>query len=269
MRNYVSLSGCICLMMLLLASFSVPLWGQENQAVAGDISGREIAARVYDRYLGDTSLARVTMRLINKRGAVRERQLTINTRTANDLRSTLIRFQSPADIEGTGFLSLEGKGGKTTQFLYLPALKRSRRIVSSQKARSFVNTDFTYEDLERRQVDKYDHRLVGDEMVGGRRCWVLESRPRDGVKSQYVLMKLWVDQESAAPLRINYYGKRDKLIKTYEVKTIEKRQDIWTEIRVEMVDLEKQHRTVMVTEKITYNTPLDNDTFTTRFMEAW
>lgn len=256
-------------MMIFLAGFSPPLWGQENQGISKSPSGREIAVRVHDRYLGDTSVARVAMRLINKRGAVRERKLTISTRMESGLRSTLIRFLSPADIKGTGFLSLEGKGGKTTQFLYLPALKRSRRIVSSQKSRSFVNTDFTYEDMERRQVDNYDQRLVGEELVDGRPCWVLETQPRTGVKSQYVLMKLWADQESAAPLRINYYGKGNKLIKTYDVKAIEKRQGIWTETQVEMVNLEKQHRTVMVTESINYNTPLDHDTFTTRFLEAW
>ncbi|MBW1717847.1 MAG: outer membrane lipoprotein-sorting protein [Deltaproteobacteria bacterium] len=143
---------------ILFSARPVPA-GSPSARKDSSLSGKALAQRVYDRENGDDSLARATMELISKGGRKRVRQFTIYTKDDGPLQKTLIRFHSPADIEGTGFLSIEKEGGNTEQFLYLPALRRTRRVVSSQKARRFVNTDFTYEDMERRPVEDSDHQF--------------------------------------------------------------------------------------------------------------
>ena len=162
-----------------LLACSIFFWSFAGQALTAHVqpSGRELAQLVHDRYVGDDSVSGQTMELIPAAGQKRVRQLNVSVLEKNGARSTLLRFTSPADIEGTGFLAIEDGQGETAQFLYLPALNRTRRIVAGQKGRSFVNTDFTYEDMERRPVDDSDHVLVGDESLNNVQCWIMESRP--------------------------------------------------------------------------------------------
>jgi len=233
------------------------------------ISGTELAQRVYDRDTGDDSVSQLIMELISKSGRKRVRGLTTYRKDYGSLRKQLIRFGSPADIEGTGFLSLEKKGGDTEQFLYLPALRRTRRIVSSQKDHRFVNTDFTFEDMERRQVEDSDHRIAGQERIDGTDCWALESRPRKEANSQYSMIKSWVAKKINVPLLARYYDKKGNLIKEYHVVKLENIQGIWTETEVVMDDLIKKHKTIMRTGKIVYNTNLQDNIFTRQNLENW
>ncbi len=231
--------------------------------------GRDIAQHVFDRDVGRDSSAEAEMVLRSADGRERVRRFRAFVKTEGSARKALIRFLSPADIEGTGFLSVEAKPGETEQFLYLPALKRARRIASSQKSMSFVNSDFTYEDMERRPVDDSHHRLVGEETVNNIPCWVLESVPLETRPSQYGLVRAWIAKESFIPLRLHYFDKNSTLIKTYEVLTLEKIQDIWTETDVVMQNLKDKHQTGIKTLSVRYNTGLGDDAFTVRALESY
>jgi Protein of unknown function (DUF1329). len=233
------------------------------------ISGTELAQRVYDRETGDDSVSQLIMELIGKSGRKRVRELTTYRKDYGSLRKQLIRFGSPADIEGTGLLSLEKEGADTEQFLYLPALRRTRRIVSSQKDHRFVNTDFTFEDMERRPVEDSDHRIAGQERVDGTDCRVLESRPGKEAGSQYSMIKSWVAEKIDIPLLARYYDRKGKLIKEYHVVKLENIQGIWTETEVVMDDLIKKHKTIMRIRKIVYNTNLQDNIFTRQNLENW
>lgn len=230
--------------------------------------GREIAQSVFDRDVGRDSSAEADMVLMSADGRERVRRFRAFVKTEGSTRKALIRFLSPADIEGTGFLTVEAKPGETEQFLYLPALKRARRIASSQKSMSFVNSDFTYEDMERRPVDDSRHRLTGDETVNGMPCWVLESVPLESRPSQYGLVRAWVAKDSFIPLRVHYFDKNGTLVKTYEVRKLEKIQDIWTETDVVMQNLKDKHQTAIKTLSVRYNTGLGDDAFTVRALES-
>lgn len=234
-----------------------------------ELTGKELAQLVYDRDIGDDSCAHSVMVLISRSGKKRIRHFIIYQKDDGKLLKQLIRFTSPADIEGTGFLSFEREDKETEQFLYLPALRRTRRIVSSQKDHRFVNTDFTYEDMERRRVEDYAHTISGEEKKQGRDCWILESRPKEKTKSQYSLVKSWVAKEIYVPLFVEYHSKKGKLIKGYGVVKLKKIQGIWTEIEVVMADLEREHRTLIKVKDITYNSNLPDDTFTRRKLEVW
>jgi hypothetical protein len=181
----------------------------------------------------------------------------------------LTRFTSPADIEGTGFLAIETAVGETDQFLYLPALRRTRRIVSSQKSSSFVNSDFTYEDLERRDVDDAEHVITGEDKIGKVACYVMESRPKKGTDSQYAMWRSKVAKGIYIPLYTEYYNKREKLFKTYKVTRLKKIQGIWTLNEVIMEDLRKKHKTILKINKVIYNQGLDDGIFTRKYLESW
>jgi hypothetical protein len=250
---------------------SILFWGFADPALAAPAqpSGRELAQLVHDRYVGDDSVSRQTMELAPASGQKRVRQLNISVLEKNGDRSTLLRFISPADIQGTGFLAVEDGQGETAQFLYLPALNRTRRIVAGQKSRSFVNTDFTYEDMERRPVDDSEHIIVGDESLNSVRCWIMESRPKTGSNSQYTMVRSWVAQDMLLPLRVDFFTGGETPIKRYAVLQLENIQNIWTETKVAMEDLSSGHKTTLETTDIQYNTGLSDSIFTQQALERW
>jgi hypothetical protein len=250
---------------------SILFWAFANPArpAHAQPSGQELAQLVHDRYVGDDSVSRQTMELAPASGQKRVRQLNISVLEKNGARSTLLRFISPADIQGTGFLAVEDGQGETAQFLYLPALNRTRRIVAGQKSRSFVNTDFTYEDMERRPVDDSEHIIVGDESLNSVRCWIMESRPKTGSTSQYTMVRSWVAQDMLLPLRVDFFAGGETPIKRYAVLQLENIQNIWTETKVAMEDLASGHKTTLETTDIQYNTGLSDSVFTQQALERW
>ncbi len=230
------------------------------------ITGKELAEKVYNRYDGDDAYYRVKMFLIDRRGKKREREMEILVKDFSGLNKTYIRFLAPSDIRGTSFLSIERVAGSDLQYLFLPDLGRSRRIVSSQKKRRFVNTDYTYEDMERRKPDQDTHRILGEEKVMGRDCYKLESVPKDG-KSQYGKRISWVDKESYLILKTDFYDKKGRLVKQFRVDKIGKVGNIWTIFDSTMCDLKRDHKTKMVLEDVKYNQGLSDEVFTVRYME--
>ena len=262
-NNYFSF--ILLLFVLVLCALPSALKAQKSQA----LSGKELAQKVHDRYVGDNSIAKVKMQLISEDGYVRKRRLTVITQHKNGLRNSFIRFTEPADIAGTGFLALENKDGETDQFLYLPALNRTRRIVSSQKGRSFVNTDFTYEDMQRRDIEEFSHSITGQESISGLDCWILESKPLSASDSEYYLVKSWVPKDIFLPVKTHYFDKNEKHIKTYTVNSLKRVQEIWTPLKVKMKDLQDEHATTMHTTQIKYNTDVKDSFFTKRYLERW
>lgn len=233
------------------------------------MDGTTVTRKVYDRHLDNDAVAEAEMTLVAKSGQQVVRKFRAVTKTDGPVRKALIRFLSPADIEGTGFLVLEKERAETEQFLYLPALRRARRIVSSQKSRSFVNSDFTYEDMERRPVESFEHVLVGEESTESVSCWVVDSTPKDGTASQYGRIRSWVAKDMDVPLRMHYFDKSNRHIKTYQVQSLQEIEDIWTEMAVVMHNLEDDHRTLLRTLSIDYNTGVDDSAFTVRALETW
>lgn len=259
---------CSALKNPLLAMIPVILLSLAAPALAEQPSARNIAQQVYDRDVGQDSQRQMTMELISARGQSRVREVTMLIKDVGPVRKTLMRFTAPADISGTGFLSIEDGQGETEQFLYLPALNRTRRIATAQKNRSFVNTDFTYEDMERRPVDDAEHVITGSEALSGVSTWILESRPKPSSDSQYGMVRVWVAQDIFVPLRIDFFDNQHQHIKQFRVLQLENIQGIWTESKVIMEDLTSGHSTILDIQSIQYNTGLPDTLFTQQHLEA-
>jgi len=235
-----------------------------------DITGRELAQKIHDRYIGDNSKADMYMILVDKRGRKRERKFVSIFMEKKSIRKNFIRFLEPEDIAGTGFLSIEDKDGKTTQYLYLPALRRTRRIVSSQKGRSFVNSDFTYEDMERRNVDEFEHRIVGKKKIGDKECYILESVPKPGTNTKYSLIRSYVPKDIYLSIKTEFYDKHNELYKILTVEKLEKIQSIWTPMLMVMENLKRKHRTILKVQDVKYNIAgIGDELFTKRNLENW
>nr|WP_320013610.1 outer membrane lipoprotein-sorting protein [uncultured Desulfobacter sp.] len=236
-------------------------------ADAEEITGRQLAQKVFDRDRGKNSVSTAQMVLVSKSGKKRTRHFTTKRIEENGLEKQITRFTAPADIEGTGFLNVEKPGLETEQFLYLPALKRTRRIVSSQKDQRFVNSDFTYEDMERHPVSNYTYKITGSTKVGNLDCYILKSRPKQGVESQYGLTISTISKDALVPVHVKFYDKKNKHIKTYNVLKLEQVQGIWTEIINTMEDHKKNHKTYIKQSKITYNTNIKTDDISRKNLE--
>ena len=231
-----------------------------------ELDGLQIAQKVYDRDDGNDSFAKVKMLLIDKNDRKRLRTLITASKDYGSVSKSFTRFYTPADIDGTAFLTWENNDGDDDQFLYLPALRRVRRVVSNQKKNRFVNTDFTYEDLQRRKVDQDTHRIMKTEMVDDRLCWVLEIIPVDDTNSQYGRRVSWVAQDLYIPLKVEFYDKRGRLVKRLLNRNLKKVDGIWTVFDAEMQDLKKKSRTLMRISEIKYNRGIPDRVFTKEYM---
>lgn len=248
---------------LLIFLFFIP-----NGYGSATITPEQLAQKVYDRYVGDDMQVKGTMELISKKGHFRSRDFISARKDKGEERMQLIRFTSPADIRGTAFLTIEQEGSsKTEQHLYLPALKRTRRIVASQQGRSFVNSDFTYEDMQRHPVDDWTYQIEGEENILGRTCYILTSIPKPETDTQYSKVTSWIDKEHLIVLKTLFWDDKNRQSKNYRVNTFEIVDGIATETNVLMTDLQSSHQTRLTTQKIVYNSGLDDSLFTKRAME--
>lgn len=246
---------------LLLTTF--PSWG-------APLDARTIVQRVNDRNDGKDSFAKVEMFLSSTGGFSEKRSMIQTYKYFNGLRKTYIRFTEPASIEGTSFLSWERPGGADDdQFLYLPELGRDRRIVSSQKDSDFVNTDFTYEDMQERSVDKDTHTLLREEKIGVYDCWVIESVPKDLKSSQYRRRVSWIPKEIYLPLRVEFFTKVVRQpTKVLTVTKLQQVNEIWTAMSMEMKDADRKHQTLLKTLEVKYNKGVPDRMFTRPYLKT-
>lgn len=216
-RPMVSCTRWISLAALVAAMVAVGGLAAPARAETPEEKGRAIAEEMDRRDLGfgDTT-AGLKMELANKEGQTSTRELRIQTlevpaRDVGD--KALIVFDYPRDIEGTALLSFTNILEPDDQWLYLPALKRVKRISSANKSGSFVGSEFAYEDMLSQEVDKYDYRWLRDEPCGELTCFVIERHPRYD-NSGYTRQVTWIDQQEYRPQRVDFYDRKDALLKT-------------------------------------------------------
>ena len=159
-------------------------------------------------------VADLTMLLKNKQGEESSRNLRVKTLEVDgDGDKSLTVFDSPKDIKGTAFLSFTHALTPDDQWLYLPALKRVKRISSANKSGPFVGSEFAYEDLTSQEVEKYTYKWLRDEQLDGKDTFVIESYPAYE-NSGYTRQIVWVDKEMYRPVKIEYYDRKNALLKT-------------------------------------------------------
>ena len=149
---------------------------------------------------------------------------------------TLIVFDRPRDVKGTAFLSFTHAIKPDDQWLYLPALKRVKRISSSNKSGPFMGSEFAYEDISSQEVEKYSYKFIKEDVYNGRPVFVIERFPRYK-NSGYTRMLTWLDRETYSPLKIDFYDRKNSLLKTLTYHDYKQyRGKYWRADRMEMVN---------------------------------
>lgn len=169
----------------------------------------------------------------------------------------LVRFLSPADQKGIGFLSLPND----VMYLYLPAFHKIRRIASHVKNENFAGTDFSYDDMSSfKYAEEYNAKLLDtkDEV------YVLELTPKPGIEKDYSKLIIEIRKDNFYPVKIDHYDKAGNLWKVMTRKKIEKKGNYWVSMEMEMKDLKKNHSTKMITDKIEFDTGLSDKVFSKR-----
>lgn len=222
-------------------------------ADGAEAKGLEIARKVKQANSGfQGEQAEMEMELVNAHGDRTVRRMTSQTlEVASDGDKSRVEFQWPADVKGTRMLTWTHKTADDDQWLYLPAIKRTKRISGRNKSGSFMGSEFAYEDLSSQEVEKYRHRFLADEDVNGRPVWKSERVPVD-TNSGYSKQVVWVDQGYMNPLKIEYYDRRGDLLKTATFSNYQKHGKHWRVGTIDMVNHQtrKTSRLVWKTRKL-------------------
>ena len=221
---------------------------------------REAEAR--DKGFGNYT-ADQTMVLRNKHGQESERHLRISVlENEADGDKSLIVFNRPRDVKGTAMLTHSHKVGDDDQWLYLPALKRVKRISSSNKAGSFMGSEFAYEDMTSQEIEKYSYRWLRDEPCGEMTCWVSERSPVDK-KSGYTRQVSWVDQEEYRVWKVEYYDRKKLHLKTLTVPSHQQYLGkYWRADEMVMVNHLTGKSTRLIWQNYKFGADLDDSDFT-------
>ena len=184
-------------------------------ANAAEDRGLQIAIEVerHDQGWVDTS-TNMKMVLRNRQGDESIREIRIKSLEVNDDGDKSITiFDTPADVKGTSFLSYSHTVTPDDQWLYMPALKRVKRINSANKSGPFMGSQFAYEDLASFEVDKYKYRYIKDDTLNNIDTFVVENYPQYQ-HSGYTRQLVWIDKERYIPLKVEYYDRKNGLLKT-------------------------------------------------------
>ncbi|MEK6662412.1 MAG: outer membrane lipoprotein-sorting protein [Pseudomonadota bacterium] len=237
-------------------------------AHADDV-GTHLAQRVYDRADGRDSTALTTMTLTEAGRSPRVRRMVSYRlkRKPGEI-AVLTRFTEPADISGTGLLTLDHPNAESDQWIYLPAMDRVRRISASRKGGRFVNSEYYYEDLRDRKPAQDQHRIIRRETLNGVAHDVLESIPVDAGNSVYLKRVSWVDPTTLLPLQVEFYEKNlQEPSKRIQVKKTAKIQGYWTVLDSTVTDLASGNQTRLTIDQIIYDRRLPAQLFTTQALE--
>jgi hypothetical protein len=173
----------------------------------------------------------------------------------------IIRFTEPAEVKGVALLVVNHPDRSSDQWMWTPAIGRDRRIALQDRATRFFGTDFSFEDLEERDVNQFDFKLTGEEPIDGAPCWRIEARPRESKTSQYTLTRMWIRKDNYVAAQYESLIK-DQVVRRLHLTDIQSVQGIWTPRAQEMTDLRRKSRTVLRLDKLEYNVPMKDADFT-------
>jgi outer membrane lipoprotein-sorting protein len=221
------------------------------------------------------STARSTFRLINAAGQQRVRETDGQTKliagTTDNRR--LVNFLSPADVRGTKTLLIEHSAADDDIWIYLPAMKKVRRLVASNKKDSFGGTDFSYGDVIGHKVEDWNHKVLRQEKLDGRDCYVVEStpkRPEVADNTGYSKRVSWIDKESYVASRGEIYDQSGELLKrtsAQDVERVDAKNDRYQPMKLIGENVQTGHKTIIEFTKFKANVGVGDELFAARSLE--
>ena len=239
------------------------------------ITADDIAKHVSDRDEGNKSISNMTMILIDKHGDTRTRNMKNYSIQIDNTTKKMIFFQSPANVKNTAFLTYDydESSKDDDQWLYLPALKKTKRIASSDKSSAFMGSDFTYSDMTSRDISDYSYRIVKESSVRNHKVWVMESIPKTPKtieETGYTKSYMFVRQDNFVVVRVLHILKEANKKKYLDVKKLELIDNIWVATEIEMKTTQNKitlHKTILKLDNVAFDQDMNNDFFSIRRIE--
>ena len=238
-------------------------------------TGREIMERVDERDDGDNLIQDLRMVLIDKNGNQRVREIRSLGRDVGEDNQSIMFFLSPADVRETGFLTYDydGHAKDDDQWLYLPALKKTKRIASGDKSGAFMGSDFSYADMTDRELDDYDYTLLKEGEVGGHPVWIVEGIPNNEKEideTGYTKSIFFVRKDIDFVVRSKSWVKKGKRNKYFDVKRLEQIDGIWVATEMHMTTKKGSktlHKTILESSNVRFNQEIPDNQFSVRRLE--
>jgi outer membrane lipoprotein-sorting protein len=215
-----------------------------------------------------------TLIINDGKGNQRVRKFSTAQKTnAKNETKTIMRFLEPADVKGTGILTYEYENKDNDMWLYMPALRKVRRIVSTEKTKSFMGSEFTNSDITKPKISDYTYKLLGSETVGDADCWKIEMTPNTReIVDEYGYSKRtgWIGKADFISRKYEYYdleGKLLKLMTTGKVKLLDEKNKKYQPTDITMENKQNGRSSRFMTDKIVFNPNVKEEYFTTDYLE--
>ncbi len=237
---------------LLLLQLSVISLAQDAKQIVAESQKRQNVKS--QKYQG-------VLQVIDASGKTTEKSWATERSGSWGTSKLMIRFTAPAEVKGVGLLVVNHPDRASDQWMWIPSIGRDRRVALQDRKTRFFGTDFSFEDLEEREVEQFDWKMMGEAAVDGAPCWKIESRPKQSRASQYTSNLLWVRKDNYVVAQLESFT-QDQLIRRLFYKNIEQVQGIWTARVLEMHDLKRKSTTILKLEKLAFNAPVKEENFT-------
>ncbi len=222
---------------------------------------RQIVAEAQRRTDAKSERYEGLLQVFDAKGKISDKRWTFDRLGSHGSSKAVLRFTAPPEVKGVALLVVNHPDRASDQWMWTPAIERDRRIALQDRSTRFFGTDFSFEDLEERDVDQYDYALVGDDSIDGAPCWKIQSTPKATKSSQYTRSIVWIRKDNYAFARIENDIK-EAVVRRLNYSDIQNVQGIWTARQLEMADLRRGSRTRLTLDKLEYNVPMKDEDFT-------
>jgi outer membrane lipoprotein-sorting protein len=244
-------------------------------AQAADPTPIQIMQNASDVRKLDGSESVMSLTIIDEKGEKRTREIAMAAKTYDNgqTEKRVYRFLSPADVKGTGVLAFDYDSKDDDMWIFLPALRKTRRIVSGEKSKSFMGSEFSNADMNTPILDNYKLTLKGVEKVDGADCYSIEVLPKDkkvGSEEGYSKKIVWVAKADFTIRKSDFFDADGKLLKELivkNVKVVDKAKNRYRGMYMEMTNKQNNRRSVFETTKIENSPNISDDHFTTQYLE--
>lgn len=209
--------------------------------------------------------------IFDQRGNVREREVVVATKKFGKVIKTLIKFNSPADVRGTGMLIFDYENEPDDMWVYLPSLRKSRRIVSSEKGKSFMGSEFSNADMSKPNMNDFEYKILGSEEINGKSSWKVEALSKDkniAVENGFSKKVSYIDKNSYLTYKVEYYDLDGTFHKIMLIDNYKKQNNgKYFAFKMDIQNLKNSRKSLMVIEKFQLGSKLDENNFTVSNLE--
>lgn len=245
----------IAIVFLLVTAFSAGVMAEVPDSA-------EILARTTEVMRSEARVMELSMVLMNNRGQERSRTVRVWAKSDHDGDKMMLRFEEPRDVAGTSFLVIGDD-----MWLYLPALRQTRRIAGNAKSGNFMGTDLSYEDMESlisTGFAAYEAEWLADETMGDEPTYKLRLVPTQD--SSYDYLEMWASEATGLPRRIDYM-QGGKLVKTMTTEAFQQVEGRWTATKIQMANHDAGTKTMLHVNSVSFSEEVGEDLFSVRNLE--